>query len=126
MIKFSPKKNFNFYSIYSNTFTARKFPACIIFIAREICCNEQLNLELSKPLFWSQKPNLKPTESQKTEQTSKPNQVRPNTSLDHSCPKSKLSQPKVGQVKVGPIQSWLSPKLPQSKDGQAESCPCPQ
>ena len=38
----SPKKNFHFSSISSNTFPARNFPACKIFPAREICWKGQL------------------------------------------------------------------------------------
>ena len=37
------------------------------------------NLEPTEPLVGPQKPNLEPTEPQKTERTSEPNQVRPNT-----------------------------------------------
>ena len=37
------------------------------------------------------KPNLEPTEPQKTERTSEPNQVRPNTNLAHFCDKRSWS-----------------------------------
>ena len=40
------------------------------------------NLEPTEPLVGPQKPNLEPTEPQKTERTSEPNQVRPNTKLN--------------------------------------------
>ena len=42
------------------------------------------NLEPTEPLVGPQKPNLEPTEPQKTERTSEPNQVRPNTTLGNN------------------------------------------
>ena len=42
------------------------------------------NLEPPEPSVCLQKPNLEPTEPQKTERTSEPNQVRPNTSENYS------------------------------------------
>ena len=49
---------------------------------REVRRTSKPNLEPPEPLFWRQKPNLEPTEPQKTERTSEPNQVRPNTKLN--------------------------------------------
>ena len=48
---------------------------------RKVRRTSKPNLEPSEPLFWPQKQNLEPTEPQKTERTSEPNQVRPNTSI---------------------------------------------
>jgi len=39
-----------------------------------------IKTEPTEPLVGPQKPNLEPTEPQKTERTSEPNQVGPNTS----------------------------------------------
>ena len=48
---------------------------------RKVRQTSKPNLEPPEPLFWPQKLNLEPTEPQKTERTSEPNQVRPNTNL---------------------------------------------
>ena len=49
---------------------------------REVRRTSNPNLEPPEPLFMPQKPNLEPTEPQKTERTSEPNQVRPNTNVN--------------------------------------------
>ena len=52
------------------------------------------NLEPTEPLVGPQKPNLEPTEPQKTERTSEPNQVRPNTRKNNEKRKKKKKMTK--------------------------------